>query len=133
MKSLKERIEELRNKNDLYERVIDEILEDSEEYDEDIKERIIKRCSEIVEHGCSSGIVGSLIYYIDTSEFYDNFEEEIVELILELDEQGLEPFERLKRNIDVLSILLHDELYKNYVSWLVYEEIANKLLYVCEE
>ena len=129
-----ERIKELKNKNKLYERVIDEILEDSKDYEGTIKERIIKRCNEIVEHGCVSGTVSSLIYYTDTISFYNNYYEEITEIVEELEESGMDILECcLKNNLTTTQIIMNDEQAKNQISWLVYEEIAYELLNILEE
>lgn len=81
------KIKELRNQNELYKRVIDEILEDCENYSGTKKEKIIARCNDILNAGCVSGIVSSMIYYSDTTKFYDNFYDEIYELIEELEEE----------------------------------------------
>ena len=32
---------------------------------------------DVVEHGCSGGVVGELIYYADTEAFYEKYKEEI--------------------------------------------------------
>lgn len=128
------RIKELKNKNKLYERVIDEILEDSKDYEGTIKERIIKRCNEIVEHGCVSGTVSSLIYYTDTISFYNNYYEEITEIVEELEESGMNIFECcLKNNLTTTQIIMNDEQAKTQISWLIYEEIAHELLNILEE
>lgn len=39
--------------------------------------------TEVVQHGCVSGIVNSLIYYDDTKAFYDKHEKEIWDLATE--------------------------------------------------
>ena len=36
--------------------------------------------SDLLQHGCISGVVGKLIYYTDTHAFYDKHYEEIEEL-----------------------------------------------------
>lgn len=128
------RIKELKNKNKLYERVIDEILEDSKDYEGTIKERIIKRCNEIVKYGCVSGTVSSLIYYTDTISFYNNYYEEITEIVEELEESGMNILECcLKNNLTTTQIIMNDEQAKTQISWLIYEEIAHELLNILEE
>lgn len=128
------RIKELKNKNKLYERVIDEILEDSKDYEGTIKERIIQRCNDIVELGCVSGTVSSLIYYTDTISFYNNYYEEITEIVEELEESGMNILECcLKNNLTTTQIIMNDEQAKTQISWLIYEEIAHELLNILEE
>lgn len=121
-------LKELRNTNKLYETVIDEILEDSKFYKGTKKEKIITRCNEIIEYGCASRTVKSLIYYADIMRFYDNFYYEIQELIEELINNRIDVVECLKRNVNEVSIIMNDDVSKKYVSWLTYEEIAYKLL-----
>ena len=128
------RIKELKNKNKLYERVINEILEDSKDYSGTIKERIIQRCNEIVQYGCVSGMVSSLIYYADTISFYNNYYEEITKIVEELEESGMNILECcLKNNLTTTQIIMNDEQAKNQIAWLAYEEIAYQLLSILEE
>lgn len=126
------RIKELRNKNKLYKRVIDEILEDSKGYNGTTKERIISRCNDILYGGCVTGVVGSMVYYTDTVEFYNKYYDEIYELIEELEDEGLEVIECLKTNLETYQIIMNDEQAKNQIAWLAYEEITNRLLYSIE-
>ena len=93
-------------KSPLMKWVAEDILESSEGYDT-IKTRII----DIVEHGCESGTVGSLVYYTDTESFYDKFEDEIDDLVEDLDYK-VNDYKR----------------YKNELAWLAYEYIAQRLL-----
>lgn len=122
-----ENIKELIKTNKLYERVIKEILEDSKNYSGTKKERIIARCNDVL-HGLSTGVVSSLIYYTDTTEFYNTYYDEIYELIEELESEGLEILECLKRNLKTYQIIMNDEQTKNQIAWLAYEEVTNKLL-----
>lgn len=70
--------------------------------------------SDLLRHGCQSGIVGSLIYYSDTHKFYDTYYHEIEEI-----RYGLEQSfgESLKPNGDL----------KNWYAWLGFEETARLL------
>lgn len=36
---------------------------------------------DLLQHGCASGLVGDLIYYKDTSKFYDKHRKEILEMV----------------------------------------------------
>lgn len=127
------KIKELRNQNKLYERVIDEILKDCENYSGTKKEKIIARCNDVLNAGCVSGIVSSMIYYSETTKFYNDFYDEIYELIEELENEGIEILEVLKNNLDIAQIVMNDEQAKNQIAWLTYEEITRKLLYIVEE
>jgi hypothetical protein len=60
-------------------------------------------------------MVGSLIYYRDTHEFYDRHYNEIEDIRAELEEQGI--------GINIPSC---DDL-KNFFAWLSFEERARQI------
>ena len=75
--------------NDIYESEI-ENYDNKEDFNEDL-----------AKHGCISGMVGGLVYFNQTSELFDNFEDECNDWLEELTEEtGLNPFELFK-NWDV--------------------------------
>ena len=67
---------------------------------------------DLLQHGCESWMVGSLIYYKDTHEFYDKHYNEIEEMRNELAEQGIE-----------INVPTQSDL-KNFFAWLSFEERA---------
>lgn len=70
--------------------------------------------SDLQQHGCQSGMVGSLIYYHDTHTFYDKHYDEIEQLRHELEEalgESLQPKGDLK----------------NWFAWMAFEETAHKI------
>lgn len=70
--------------------------------------------SDLLQHGCQSGMISSLIYYVDTHKFFDTHYDEIEELRYEYEEMlG----EALKPNGDL----------KNWYAWFAFEEIARKI------
>ena len=72
---------------------------------------------EVLQHGCISGIVGSLIYYYQTEEFFNRHKEEINELAHELSEEIYgNPFE-IYHN-------LNGGCSKNNMAWFGFEEIT---------
>ncbi len=74
---------------------------------------------DLLQHGCQSGMIPSLIYYVDTHKFFDTHYGEIEELRYEFEEMlG----ESLKPNGDL----------KNWYAWLAFEETARKLADVLE-
>ena len=80
--------------------------------------------NEVLEHGCVSGIVTSLIYYYQTEEFFDRHKNVINELAHELSEEIYgNPFE-IYHN-------LNGGCSKNNMAWFGFEEmtriIANEL------
>ena len=119
-----ELIEEWEAKSPLHERVISEIVEDSEGYDGDtLKERVLGRLGDIA-NGLVNGTVGSLIYYSDTVAFFDKYYDDIWDIIQDLVDNGLEPLESIKQHCDETEILMCSDTVKNWVAWMVYEEIA---------
>lgn len=103
--------------------VIDSIMERS------INERI-NFITELLNHGCISGLVSELIYYSDTTKFYARFKSEIFDLA---DEQAkeigytsaMELIANLRGAKDCNCI---DQL-ENLLSWYGFEETARNIAY----
>lgn len=124
MKITDEMLDELSNEN----RLADAVINDINDIEEDDRESYIE---DVITHGCQSGIVSDLIYYKDTVRFYDNYREEIWDL---LDEKAQE------NSVDIMNFIAslngsenvgsHDQLL-NLLAWFAYEEtmyqIANEL------
>lgn len=70
--------------------------------------------SDLLQHGCVSGMISSLIYYTDTHKFFDTHYNEIEELRYEFEEILGSP---LNSNGDL----------KNWYAWFAFEETARKL------
>jgi len=128
---LKKEIAELKNTNRLFRRVLNDIIEDSKEYDGNFRERLEARVKD-VSHGCSTGIVGWLIYYKDTTAFFKKYRKEIEELLVELcNETGSKPWELL-RDFDQDDIFCRDTNNQNLLAWFAYEEVNNRLSNILE-
>jgi len=108
-KSLKNILAENEPEQNLRYEVAKYILEDCET-DEEIKTFF----DDLLQHGCASGMVSSLIYYADTHAFYERHYNEIEELREELEESLGDP---LKIKYDL----------KNFFAWLAFEETARKI------
>lgn len=115
MKKIIEMLQEKKTKSDnkLTIAVIDDILEYNET-DEDI----LNYLKDVINYGCVSGIVSSLIYYTDTEKFFDDFSNEILEL-LDVKKEKCESYE--------------SQFSKNNLSWFAYEEICRQLYYSIEK
>ena len=48
-----------------------------------LKSYDLEQLSDIAEHGCASGCASEHIYYTQTSEFFDKFEDEIEDYMLD--------------------------------------------------
>jgi hypothetical protein len=76
---------------------------------------------EIAEHGCASGVGHDHIYYTQTTEFFDNYEDEIIEYIA--DTLGGEFNEELWNNNPC-----NITGYKNDTTWKYVELVAQQLV-----
>lgn len=105
--NIKEKLEAIRNdsENELEIYVIDDILEADE------PEVYLK---DLLSHGCQSGMVSSLIYYVDTKAFYIKYIDEIDELREEMEDSTGE------------SLKIGSPSY-NWLAWFGYEEMARKV------
>ena len=70
--------------------------------------------SDLLRHGCQSGMIGKLIYYSDTHAFYDKYYNDIEEIRCELEDSLGEP---LQPKGDL----------KNWYAWLAFEETARTI------
>ena len=70
---------------------------------------------DLLTHGCISGMVSSLIYYVDTAKFFDRHYVEIEDLRFTHLENGGEP-------------LRFDGDLKNAYAWFAFEETARMIV-----
>lgn len=80
---------------------------------------------DVLNHGCVSGTVSSLIYYSDTEKFHDEYEDEIDSRIEEYLENTGEKFSDLVAtiNFDAWDIAQ----LKNWKAWFAYEFVASNI------
>lgn len=116
-------IQEFKDKNGMYEFVVDDLIDDCEDYEGDtLSEKLWKRCEDVLTHGCVSGMVGSLIYYTDTTAFFDKYVDEIYDLI---EDYGPDEFlEMISANVSATEILVNADTAKNWITWRAYEEVV---------
>jgi hypothetical protein len=116
MSNLEKQLENLKGKfGELGDDVIEWLTEHTEEgYP---VESVLK---DLLEHGCQSGMVGHLIYYSDTHNFFDEHSDEILELLQEEIVEGLWPDDSLAQKFK-------DNDIKNFLAWLGFEETARKI------
>lgn len=108
--TLRGRIEDIieTSNSELFKDVALDILN---EEDEDIESHM----KDVMNHGCVSGTVSSMIYYNDTRKFFEKHYDEIFDLI-----------EGLRCEFDIDAIV--KEFNFNNLSWLAYEECTRKLM-----
>ena len=114
----------------LTESVTDYIIDKWGEYDD--KKNIV---TDVLEHGCQSGIVGSLIYYDDTTAYYETNKNAINELLYEtMDECGIYDLSKLFGDKwDKEDPLAIDVLNQNLLAWFGFEETMRKVAREFEE
>lgn len=87
--------------------------------------------TDVLYHGCQSGIVGSLIYCTDTVAFYKRHREEINTLLQEtMDECGsYNPSDLFGDKWDKEDPLVLDTYNQNLLAWFRFEETMRKIAY----
>lgn len=122
-------LNDMSNDNAMYKWVIDDVMDsDISGYNGDtFDEKLKSRLEEITEHGCQSGTVSSLIYYTDTVKFFDNFNDEIYDMIDDMfGAQSV--FEMLQQKCDLTDIIMGADTVKNYLAWMAYEVTCSNIL-----
>ncbi len=84
------------------------------------------QCKEIVDHGCKSGVCSQHVYYGDTIEFFDTYEDEIVERVTDVLE--IDTLVSIFRQAE--ASLKH---YKNDLVWTFIELVAMEVVDEYEE
>ena len=99
---LKEKLYEMKSNSEGIELfVIDDILDNC-----DTNEEISYYIHTVLNYGCASGCVSSLIYYYDTDKFFTKYSEEILAILDTINKDYGIPF----------------EINSNNLTWLGYEE-----------
>ena len=80
--------------------------------------------TDVLYHGCQSGIVGELIYYSDTVRFYKQYRSEINELLYNMmNGTGLyAPSDLFGDKWDKEDPLAQDDYNQNLLAWFGFEE-----------
>ena len=79
-------------------------------------------CQEVINNGCVSGVALSMIYYTDTIKFYDNFVDEINDLLVNY---GVNPTDIIGSDDDKLFISYDS---KSKLAWYAYESVVYEIL-----
>lgn len=90
-----------------------------------------KKCifTDVLNYGCQSGMVDDLIYYADTVKFYNQYKEEINELLSDtMNGIGLyNPKELFRNNWDDKDPLCIDIYNQNLLAWFGFEETLRNI------
>lgn len=113
---LKEKLNKILKKTDntLLKEVAEELLDKIKDEGEEETELYIQS---VLTHGCSSGIVTSLIYYTDTKKFFIKHMDEIFDILNKSIQEGLRLLE-----LDV-----------NKMAWFGYEWAISEINFMLED
>lgn len=128
MENLKEKLQQATDMEffgdettNLQRNVIMDLLENADLSDNDTteesNEKILTYMTDIVNHGCVSGVVSSMIYYADTEKFFDENVDDILSLI-----------EEKKQDLGEFLFNSNFEINRNNLAWWAYEVTVSDLL-----
>ena len=121
---VEEYLEELKNGNDLNDCVLDYYID--RKYSN--PDELIRELEDLQRYGCVSGMITDLIYYDDTNKFYDNYKDDINELLGDLlDGSGLSIQEFFGKNFDNDDPLILNFSNKNLLAWFGFEESSYRI------
>lgn len=121
---VEEYLEELKNGNNLNDCVLDYYID--RKYSN--SDELIRELEDLQRYGCVSGMITDLIYYDDTNKFYDNYKDDINELLSDLlDGSGLSIQEFFGKNFDNDDPLILNFSNKNLLAWFGFEESSYRI------
>lgn len=96
-----------------------------ESYDSDYEK--ISFLKDVLQYGCQSGLVSSLVYYSDTNKFFDDYEDEIVDLISNImEDMGYKTRPQFIDSLNGSAENITQE--KNLLAWVAFEEASREVL-----
>lgn len=106
-------------------------------YDKDSSDDELQSLAEMLnetyELGCASGACGPLIYYSDSKEFYQQFEDQVDEFIENLcAELGWEGFQQAMR-LEMYDIVAKTDCAINNYVWSYVEYLISKMIDIVDE
>lgn len=104
-----------------------EVLEILESYVDDDERSLKEVIEDVNQYGCQSGYIREMIWFSDTTKFFNTHREEIAELIETInDEIGTNILTELKDFIqeDPLCFEPHN---KNLLAWFAFEEVTREI------
>ena len=114
----------------LYKRVCNYVIDEWGNYDD--KKNIF---TDVLYHGCQSGMVGFLIWYSDTVRFYKQYKSEIDEMLYEyMSETGIYSLPELcGKKWDEEEPHGNSDFNMNLLAWFGFEETLRKIGYQFQE
>ena len=119
-----------KNATPLQKRVCNYVIDEWGNYDD--KKNIF---TDVLYHGCQSGMVGFLIWYSDTVRFYKQYKTEIDEMLYDvMSETGIYSLPDLfGKRWDIEDPLGNSDYNMNLLAWFGFEETLRKIGYKFEQ
>ena len=84
--------------------------------------------SDVTWHGCSGGTISELIYYVDTSAFYDKSQDEIFQRLSDMaDDMGCESILHLIATFNGAKEVGSPLQLKNLLAWWAAEDVCREI------
>lgn len=85
--------------------------------------------TQVLRYGCESGTVSELMYYSQTTKYYEKFKTEINDLLNEtMQELGVtSPVEVFRDKWDIDDPLVQEDSNKNLLAWFGFEETLRSI------
>lgn len=121
---IKDYLEDLKTNDNLKNRVLDYYID--MEYDS--FDDLLNDMEDLQSYGCISGMIGDLIYYEDTKKFYNDYKQEINDMVAnQMRNTGLSMEELFGDKYDKYDPLILDASNQNLLAWFGFEETAYSL------
>ena len=126
-KNFKQQLRAMKQAN--YSKLRNAVITDLLSYSTDSYD-ILTYCKDILNHGCQSGVVGSMIYYSDTIKFFKRHKSDIMTLLKGLlQDCGFKsPSELFGKKWDGDDYFIEETQNQNLMAWFGYEETVRFIL-----
>ena len=121
MKITDQMLKDLENDSGLQQAVIDWLLNEDEKHRDGL-------LSDLLQHGCESGMVPGLIYYSDTVKFYEKHKSDIYDLAHDQAESfGHKNVFELFANLNGVENVGSIDQMENLLAWYGFDEMARSV------
>ena len=121
----KKKLQGLLGENQLKDKVLNDLIN---QCDNGNNKDTFNWISDILTHGCVSGMIPDLVYYTDTVAFYEKYVEEIWDLLEDSRQSlGYKNIMEVIFNFGGADDVGSDDQFKNLLAWFAYEETTHKI------
>lgn len=123
---IQEFLEDLKGSNKLTNYVLDYYIDESADYK--TPDDLLRSMEDLQQYGCQSGMINGLIYYDDTTKFFDKYKDEINDILSEvMGGTGCSMEELFGDKFDESDPLIINCSNKNLLAWFGFEETVYNL------